>query len=86
MSSTAGATSISSVLGSECCNAKTELRVISVAAEIEFIMLNDLTQVERVDGEENGPKNRTLRPTLTGRGRGRELEPIMVTNCPVGEM
>lgn len=70
LSSTAGATSISSVFGSECCNATTELRIISAAVEIESIMLNDLTQVECVDGEEGGPKNRTLRPTLVGRGRG----------------
>lgn len=48
------------------------------------MMSNDLTQVERVDGEEDGLKVLSLGPPW--RTRGRELEPIMVTNCPVGEM
>lgn len=34
------------------------------------MMPNDLTQVERVDGEEDGPKDRTLRPTLADSGEG----------------
>lgn len=52
-----------------------------------FMMPNDLSKVVRVDGEKDGAKNRTLRPTLVDRcvcGGG--LEPIMVTNCSVGKM
>lgn len=61
---------MSSVLGSECCNANTELSIISTVVVIEFMMPNDLTQVECADGEEDVPKDRTLRPTLADRGRG----------------
>lgn len=47
-----------------------QLSIISTVVVIEFMMPNDLTQVERVDGEEDGPMERTLRSTLVDRGRG----------------
>lgn len=38
--------------------------------ESESMMVNDLTEVERVDDEEDGTEDRTLRPTVVDRSVG----------------